>query len=86
MYAPLLEKAGFKVVFATLFDRFTPQNGENGLADWIRMFDKAPFEGLEEKVSAEIISEAENRLKDKLYKDNRWYVDYVRLRMKCIKL
>ena len=86
IYAPLLEKAGFKVVYATLFDRFTPQVGESGLADWIKMFDKVPFEGIDEKMTDKIISEAEEKLRDKLYKNNRWYVDYVRLRMKCVKL
>ena len=46
-YAPLLEKAGFRVEFATLFDRPTKQNGPDGLADWIRMFDTAPFSGVD---------------------------------------
>ena len=68
MYAPLLEKAGFKVVYATLFDRFTPQVGKNGLTDWIKMFDKVPFEGIDEEMTRKIISEAEDRLRDKLYK------------------
>lgn len=39
-YAPMLERHGLQVRAALLFDRPTPQQTEDGLADWIRMFDK----------------------------------------------
>ena len=39
-YTTLLEKVGFKVKYAILFDRMTKLNGEDGLADWIKMFVK----------------------------------------------
>lgn len=86
IYAPMLEKAGFKVEFATLFDRFTALQGEHGLADWIRMFVKKPFENVDEVLADEIIAETENRLRDKLFVENTWYADYVRIRMKTTKL
>ena len=59
-YAPMLEKAGFRVEYAVLFDRPTVQAGENGLADWIEMFVKKPF-------------------------DQKWIVDYVRIRFRAVK-
>ena len=56
-YAPLLEKAGFRVEYAVLFDRPTKQVGDNGLANWINMFVKKPFEGVNEDIKQEIIEE-----------------------------
>lgn len=83
-YASLLEQAGFKVVYATLFDRFTELKGDDGLKDWILMFVKKPFENIaidKEKV----ISNAVKQLQSELYQNGKWYADYVRLRMKVIK-
>lgn len=85
-YAPLLEAAGLRVTYATLFDRPTWQEGERGLVDWIRMFDKAPFEGVDEERAIRIEEEAERRLRNRLFKDGRWFVDYVRIRFKAQKL
>lgn len=82
-YAPMLERAGFRVEFARLFDRPTELKGEGGLADWIRMFVKVPFEGIEEK--NEIIREAVESLRGELYHGGKWYADYVRIRMKAVK-
>lgn len=85
-YAPLLEKAGFRVEFATLFDRPTRQVGPDGLADWIRMFDTAPFEGVDPALADAIIAETVDALRPVLYHDDAWYVDYVRIRFKLRKL
>ena len=85
-YAPLLEKAGFRVEFATLFDRPTKQNGPDGLADWIRMFDTAPFSGVDPALAAQIIDETVEDLRPVLLHDGVWYVDYVRIRFKVRKL
>ena len=84
-YAPMLEKAGFRVEYAVLFDRPTVQAGENGLADWIEMFVKKPFEGVDEKMKQEIICETVKHLKNKLYIDQKWIVDYVRIRFRAVK-
>ena len=85
-YAPMLEKAGFKVEYAILSDRPTVQKSEDGLADWIRMFDKAPFEGMDEALKEEIIAEAKEELYPVLRKDGRWFVDYTRIRFRARKL
>lgn len=85
-YATMLETAGFKVVFATLFDRFTPLQGEDGLADWIRTFQQSAFEGMDEVRREEIIYEATEATRPELFVEGTWHADYVRLRMKAIKV
>ena len=84
-YAALLEKTGFKVVFAALFDRPTPLQGETGLEDWIRMFLKEPFRGTDNALQTEIMEEAVKILRPTMYRDGVWMVDYVRLRCKAMK-
>lgn len=85
-YTALLEQFGFKVVHAVLFDRPTLcQGGKNGLRNWIKMFDKVPFRGMDTDMQDAIISEAEQNLLDILFHDEAWFVDYVRIRIKAIK-
>lgn len=84
-YATMLEAAGFKVTFATLFDRFTPLVGEDGLADWIRTFQQTAFAGMDDAVREDIIREAVDAVRPQLLVDGTWYADYVRLRMRAIK-
>lgn len=85
-YAPLMEKAGFRIHYAVLFDRPTEQKNENGLEEWIRMFVKKPFEGMEKGLADEIIAETVQRLRPQLFVDGKWYVDYVRIRMRAVKV
>lgn len=84
-YSPMLEKAGLIVNYAVLFDRPTLQKGENGLEDWIRMFNMAAFKNMDEKEIQSIIDEASEKLKPVLCKDGKWYIDYVRIRFRCRK-
>ena len=84
-YAPLLERAGFRVEYALLFDRPTPQKGQDGLAEWIRMFVKKPFEGIAHETQDAILADALKALKGTLYRDGTWFVDYVRLRFRALK-
>ncbi len=85
-YAPILERHGLRVTFATLFDRFTELSGDDGVRDWINMFNLTPFEGIAEDVKDDIIKEATAKLKDSLYKNGRWHADYVRIRIKAIRV
>lgn len=85
-YAVLLEAAGFQVRFAALFDRMTELQGENGLADWIELFVKTPFASVPEEEKREIVEAAAGSLRRELYRDGKWYADYVRLRMKALRL
>lgn len=85
-YSSLLEQAGFKVIYAVLFDRMTELQGENGLIDWIRMFIKTPFKNITEADQEEIIAETACKLKNKLFYDGKWHADYVRIRCKALKI
>lgn len=86
-YASLLESTGFRVKYAALFDRPTELKGENGMKDWINMFIKTPFSVIEDERERETVTEkAVDKLRDALYRDGRWYADYVRLRMKAVRL
>ncbi|MCD8094612.1 MAG: class I SAM-dependent methyltransferase [Ruminococcus sp.] len=84
-YAPLVESAGMRMEYAVLFDRPTPLKS-GGVSDWIRMFIKAPFEGVEAKLTEKIISRAAELTEPVLYKDGDWFVDYVRIRIKARKI
>ncbi len=85
-YSAMLEAAGMEVTYAVLFERPTELKGDNGLADWIRMFIRTPFSIIGDKEEENtIILEAADILRKNLFKNGKWYLDYVRLRMKAIK-
>jgi len=84
-YTSLLERSGFLVRLALLLDRPTRLKGADGLYDWVRMFVKAPFEGLDQALTEEIVRSAVAGLKSSLYHGGSWYADYVRLRCKAVK-
>ena len=84
-YTPLLGQAGFKVVYATLFDRPTPLQGEHGLKDWICMFVKSAFVGITADERDAIIDEVASKLRPRMYQHGTWVADYVRLRAKAVK-
>ena len=85
-YSSILEKHGFRVEFATLFERPTIQKTDEGLKNWINMFVTIPFLGIDEVLKNEIIHEAEVGLRDKLMVDGKWYVDYIRIRLRARKI
>lgn len=84
-YASLLEKEGFKVRYAALFDRTTMLKGDNGLMDWINMFVQNPFSEVSGNDKVLIIEKVVKSLYAELNKNGTWYADYVRLRMKAVK-
>ena len=83
-YASLMERAGFRVEYALLFDRPTELKGDNGLYDWIDLFIRTPFGGVDEGMRKEIIADAVERLRDKLFRDGKWFSDYVRIRGRAV--
>lgn len=87
-YATLLEQAGFRVELAMLFDRPTLcENGERGLRQWIEMFDKFPFEGIAPDMKDDIIAEAERELRHTpLHSPDGWLIDYVRIRLRAVRI
>jgi trans-aconitate methyltransferase len=78
-YASLLERHGFEVAFATLFDRPTLVEGKDGLEDWLKMFAGSMTN------SPEVRREVANRLRQNMFRDGAWTLDYRRLRViaKC---
>ena len=85
-YAPLVEAAGLRVTHAFLFDRPSALTGPDGMADWIRMFVRRPFEGMDPALEARIVAEAVDELRPEMLRDGTWYADYVRLRMRAVRV
>jgi trans-aconitate methyltransferase len=84
-YASLLEKQGFRVVYAVHFDRLTPLEDEDGMRNWIAMFGNGLLAYVSEEAKEAVIDSAERRLRHSLYRDGIWYADYVRLRMVALR-
>ncbi|HEX5227890.1 MAG TPA: methyltransferase domain-containing protein [Bryobacteraceae bacterium] len=85
-YAPILERHGLEVRQATLFDRPTPLDGENGMEHWLRMFGPSSFlKGLTPERADSIIEELVARLRPQAYINGVWTVDYRRLRVMAVR-
>jgi trans-aconitate methyltransferase len=84
-YATLLEQQGFAVASSLYFDRETALAGEDGMRDWISMFASFIFEKISKEQAEKVIIKAVEYLRPTNYRDDVWYADYVRLRMKAIK-
>lgn len=84
-YTTLMERAGFTVIYASLFDRPTNLQGDEGLKNWMLMFGESMFEGLSESDKNRIIEGVEQRLKPILYQGGQWVADYKRLRVAGIR-
>ena len=81
-YATCLEQQGFDVTHAVIFDRPTPlENGDAGIANWIRMFASRFLEGLSNAQQTQVIQAIEHDLKPTLYRDGKWWGDYRRIRI-----
>jgi trans-aconitate methyltransferase len=85
-YATRLEQQGFEVVLAALRDRPTPlEDGDAGLANWLRMFAYELLGQLMPEQQNQVIAAVERQLKPVLYQKGRWVADYRRLRISAIK-
>jgi trans-aconitate methyltransferase len=84
-YAGMLEKHGFEVRFAALFDRPTEVGGENGLEEWLVMFGGKLFTGIPESRQSEIRKAVAEKLRPAMYRDGKWILDYRRLRVVAVK-
>ncbi|KAB8329914.1 methyltransferase domain-containing protein [Scytonema tolypothrichoides VB-61278] len=86
-YGSLLEKHGFQLTYATLFERLTPlEDGEQGLQNWLKMFANSFLNGLSTDAQISTIIDIENQLRPSLYKNNTWFADYKRIRVIAVKL
>jgi trans-aconitate methyltransferase len=84
-YTTLLEKNGFEVEQAWLFDRPTPLTGDNGMYDWITQFATYAFKKLDEAAVEEIKNLTVEILRPTHFINNQWMADYKRLRIKAFK-
>ncbi|MCC2686203.1 MAG: class SAM-dependent methyltransferase [Paenibacillaceae bacterium] len=85
-YSLLLEQQGFRVVYAVHFDRPTGmKDGDDGLKHWLSGFAGEFFEGLLEKEIRDATEKIKEEIRDELFSDGVWYVDYKRLRVVAIR-
>lgn len=86
-FSLLLEQHRLEVRSAALFERMTElEESEQGLRNWIAMFRGGFFHNMEENLKQRIIARIEDLLRDELWRDGRWFVDYRRLRAVAYKL
>jgi hypothetical protein len=75
----VLERAGFDVTLATLFDRPTPLDA--GLRDWVEMYGTAFLSAVGADRREAFLDHVERAGRATLFKDGRWVADYRRLRI-----
>lgn len=85
IYSSLLEKQGFEVEQAWLFDRLTKLTGQDGMLKWINQFATHAFKNLTEDEAEAIKSLSIEILKPNYFKNGEWTADYRRLRIKAWK-
>lgn len=86
-YSALLEKTGFRVTRAALFQRPTPmKDGPNGLRHWLDSFGEPMLQSVPAGDREQIIEQIHDHLKKKLYQNGVWTIDYVRLRIEAWRI
>lgn len=76
-YAALLERGGFEVTSALLFERPTRVEGAEGLREWLAMFYKP-------ELPKDVVDRMEQELQPRLYREGGWVIDYRRLRVTAL--
>lgn len=86
-YAAVLERHGFEVAFASLFDRPTPlQGGEEAIPNFLRMFGGRLAQPLAEAQLPEYYRLAREFAAPALLREGGWTADYRRLRVAARKI
>jgi len=86
-YSTLLERHGLEVEQAHLFDRWTRlESGNEGLANWLRMFRRPVIESLDDASRSAVIDRVQSQLRSELYIGGTWHADYRRLRIVARKV
>jgi trans-aconitate 2-methyltransferase len=84
-YSTVLEHHGLEVRNASLFDRPTPLEGENGMDHWLRMFMPTYLRQFSADRADEVVRQLVEHLAPALYGDGLWTVDYRRLRVVAVR-
>ena len=85
-YAVLLEKGGFRVTFASHFDRDTElEDPSTGVTDWIEMFRGFALKDLPQADKEELFAQIKTELQPTNFRDGKWFADYKRLRFVAVK-
>lgn len=78
-YSKVLMGAGFRVERMTTFERPTVLAGEDGVADWVRVFCEPLVQHLGPAAPG-FLERVQDRCRERLLRDGVWTADYVRLR------
>jgi trans-aconitate 2-methyltransferase len=81
VYATLLERAGLEVTDASLFDRPTPLEGEEGMRHWAEMFARDLLGQVPPGDREAFFRRLEAVVRPTLYREGKWFADYRRLRI-----
>jgi trans-aconitate 2-methyltransferase len=81
-YTTLLEKQGFCVTYATLFERTTPLEGsEAGVRNWIKLIGNNFLLSIPYAQHSDFMQHVEQYLRLKFYRNGSWFADYRTLRV-----
>jgi len=83
--ATRLERHGFEVRCAELFDRPTPLPGEEGFREWAAAFGDALLAPVPDAERPDVVADAASRARSELYRDSGWIADYRRLRFLAVR-
>lgn len=85
-YNSLLENIGFTVRLAQWYERETElHDTQEGIIQWIQMFCGAYLANIPSEKQHQIVTAAQNALKETNFRNHRWYADYRRIRVIATK-
>ncbi|GIW08023.1 MAG: methyltransferase type 11 [Dehalococcoidia bacterium] len=84
-YASVLERAGFEIELLHCFPRPTPLEGEDGLAEWYRIFAGDFLALAPPNARAAVTKRAAALAASSQWIDGRWIADYHRLRFRAFR-
>ncbi|PST81869.1 SAM-dependent methyltransferase [Pedobacter yulinensis] len=84
-YTSLLEKHGFTVEQAWLFDRPTRLSGDDGLLAWLEQFPTQAFARMTAREKRDVQQQTVSLLRESHFVQGHWIADYKRLRIKAYK-
>lgn len=85
-YSQLLERLGFRVVYAHHYDRPTIlADGEEGLSHWLESFADDFFPEFSESERRTIYEQVKNACRSQMFSDGNWVADYKRLQVIAVK-